>query len=134
VTFSFDIPGKAAPKGSRRSGTRKDGSRYSYESNPAVPVFMRLAKEHLRIAVAEQGHALVPKSQPLELLVTFYVERPKNPTYSYPPMGDIDKLVRVLLDSAEGIVFENDTQVVSIDALKTYADVSSTVGFVRPAV
>jgi crossover junction endodeoxyribonuclease RusA len=133
MTFSFDIPGKAAPKGSRRSGTRKDGSRYSYESNPAVPLFMKLAKAHLREEAARQGWTLVPKSQPLHLLVTFYVERPKNPTYSYPPMGDTDKLVRVLLDSAEGIVFENDTQVVSVHASKAYADVSSTVGFVRPA-
>jgi crossover junction endodeoxyribonuclease RusA len=134
VTFSFDIPGKAAPKGSRRSGTRKDGSRYSYESNPAVPVFMRLAKEHLRTAVAEQGHALVPKSQPLHLLVTFYVERPKGPKYGYPPQGDVDKMVRSLADAMTGIVYEDDSQVVSVHALKTYADVSSTVGFVRPAV
>ena len=131
--FKFDIPATAVPKGSRRSGTRKDGSRYSYESNPAVPVFMRLAKLALVKQAAEQRHTTYEKAVPLVLRVAFVVERPKNPSYDYPPQGDTDKRARAICDvlQAAGVIAD-DTQIVRLEAEKMYGAEARTYGYVAP--
>lgn len=130
-TFTFDIPGKAAPKGSRVAGVTKTGVRFNRESNPHVPIWMK----HAKAVLSEQAvdHTLFPKDTPLRLEVTFYVQRPKKPTYSYPPQGDLDKYVRAVSDALTGICWTDDSQVVSISARKAYDETARTVGHVIPA-
>lgn len=133
MIFRFDIPGKAAPKGSRVSGVTKTGVRYNREANPRVQLWMSHAKDVLREQAAEQRHVTFTKDMPLTLRVAFVVERPKKATYEYPPQGDTDKFVRAVGDAlqAAGVV-EDDAQIVRIEAEKLYGSVSCTRGYLTP--
>lgn len=132
MDFAFTIPGKAAPKGSRVAGVTKTGVRFNRESNPHVQIWMRHAKATLTTAACEAQHIAWDKDTPLAVTVTFYVERPKKPTYEYPSRGDVDKLCRSLLDACTGIVWADDSQVVHLEAVKAYADTASTDVVVTP--
>ena len=66
-------------------------------------------------------------ADPVELTVTFYLERPatikqaKRPLPIKPP--DLDKLVRGICDAlSDAGVWEDDAQVVKLTAFKEYAD------------
>lgn len=43
------------------------------------------------------------------------------------PVGDIDNLVGAVLDACEGILFENDRQVVQVKARKMWGDIDTVV-------
>lgn len=133
ASFSATIPGKAAPKGSRVAGITKTGVRFNREANPAVAVWMKHAKATLTRLAADRQHEPWDKTQPLVVEVTFYVERPKKPTYSYPPRGDVDKLARAVLDACTGIVWDDDSQVTDLSATKDYGPEAYTVITVSPA-
>lgn len=131
--FKFEIPGKAAPKGSRVSGVTKTGVRYNREANPRVQVWMKHAKQLIADQALEQRHGTFTKDVPLVLHVTFVVERPQKPKYDYPPQGDTDKLTRACCDAlqAAGVV-EDDAQIVRIEAEKLYGVTSCTRGYLTP--
>ena len=139
MIFTFEIPGRPAPKGSRVSGVTKSGVRFNRESNPRVGEWMKLAVEHLdREALLQCWHT-VPKDIPLVLEVVFTIERPKNPSRTYPSSGDTDKFVRAVGDAlqhrtAQLPVITDDAQIVEIRATKTYGAVSSTRGTLTPAL
>lgn len=123
---SFEIPGKAAPKGSRTVGFRKDGSVYTREANTRVGQWMKVAKE-----ILEGEPELRP---PYRLQVFFVFERPKKGKYEYPVQGDLDKLVRALCDSLQAAsVIEDDKFIITIDAEKHYGPVNLTRGTVEEA-
>lgn len=125
--FEAVIPGRAVPKGSRVSGVTRTGVRYNREANPAVGPFMKLARGALHARALEVGHEPWEKSHALSVMLVFRVERPKSPSYSYPPRGDIDKLARAVLDACTGIVWDDDSQVVRLDASKVFAGESRTL-------
>lgn len=62
--------------------------------------------------------------EPLELTVIFYLPRPKSVLdRAYPAvMPDLDKLVRAVGDSLSGVVYVDDSRIISITAKKLYAD------------
>lgn len=122
----FEIPGRPAPKGSRATGRRKDGSVFTYEQNKRVGPWMRMAEEILT------GQAEL--KPPYHLHVSFIYERPKKGKYDYPAQGDLDKCVRSLCDSLEASgVIENDKFVLRIDAEKFYGPKEMTRGYVEEA-
>ena len=41
------------------------------------------------------------------------------------PSGDIDNLQKGIFDAMEGILYKNDTQIVSVNAIKKYGDEDS---------
>jgi Holliday junction resolvase RusA-like endonuclease len=122
----FEIPGRPAPKGSRATGRRKDGSVFTYEQNKRVGPWMKLAQELLA------GNPEL--SPPYHLHVVFVYERPKKSKYDYPAQGDLDKCVRSLCDALEasGIV-QNDKFVLRIDAEKFFGPKEMTRGYVEEA-
>jgi crossover junction endodeoxyribonuclease RusA len=64
-----------------------------------------------------------PLDEPLELSVIFYLPRPKTATRDFPAvMPDLDKLIRAVGDSLSGLVYVDDSRIVSINAQKRYAD------------
>ena len=64
-----------------------------------------------------------PLDEPLELSVIFYLPRPKTATRNFPAvMPDLDKLIRAVGDSLSGLVYVDDSRIVSINAHKRYAD------------
>jgi crossover junction endodeoxyribonuclease RusA len=62
--------------------------------------------------------------EPLELTVIFYLPRPKSVLdRAYPAvMPDLDKLVRAVGDSLSGVVYVDDSRIISLTAKKLYAD------------
>ena len=47
--------------------------------------------------------------------------KPKAPSHCTARIGDVDKLSRALLDSCTGVSFEDDAQVIALNAQKRYA-------------
>ncbi len=62
---------------------------------------------------------------PLEISVVFFLPRPKSLAKSYTgphlKKPDVDKLLRSTLDALTGVVWKDDSQVVSVTAGKRYA-------------
>ena len=64
---------------------------------------------------------------PLKCTLVFVFKRAKsckNNKYSM-PSGDIDNLQKGIFDAMEGILYKNDTQIVSVNAIKKYGDEDS---------
>ena len=129
---TYRITGRPTPKGSRRTARTKTGQTVNFESNPRVRGWMSSAVEQL----AEQT-TRAPLDGPYHVLVVFTYKRPKRPTYEHPSQGDIDKLVRALLDVLgpgskrpngkryAGIITD-DAHVISVDATKMWGDRDET--------
>jgi crossover junction endodeoxyribonuclease RusA len=62
--------------------------------------------------------------EPLELSVIFYLPRPKTvQDREYPAvMPDVDKLLRAVFDSLSGVVYVDDSRIITVSAQKRYAD------------
>jgi crossover junction endodeoxyribonuclease RusA len=72
-----------------------------------------------------------PIDEPLELSVIFYLPRPKTATRDFPAvMPDLDKLIRAVGDSLSGLVYVDDSRIVSISAQKRYADYRGPGAFI----
>lgn len=101
-----------------------------------TPPKMKAAKEALRWAFKEKCSE--PLEGPLILLVAFAFEPPKRwrkterqavkdgarPGHYIKP--DLDNLLKLCLDAGNGILWNDDAQVVSVDACKCYADEAET--------
>jgi len=66
-----------------------------------------------------KGHKML--HGPLDIEVVFCVKKPKKPKYSYPKRGDLDNYVKSFLDSLNGIIYEDDSQVVRCLSMKRYS-------------
>jgi Holliday junction resolvase RusA-like endonuclease len=66
----------------------------------------------------------VPIDEPCELIVAFYLPKPKTVTRSLPSVSpDLDKLVRAVGDSlTDSGVVADDSRIVRISARKLYAE------------
>jgi crossover junction endodeoxyribonuclease RusA len=116
------VPGVPAPQGSKRHV----GNGILVESSKKVGPW----RERVGLVFAE--HYSEPTRGPVRCNIDFIFVRPSShlrtngePRSSAPPYpgrrdGDLDKLVRAVLDAVTGIVFVDDTQVVSFVASKKY--------------
>lgn len=138
--ITFTVQGAAAPQGSKRHL----GHGVMIESSKRVKPW----RSDVRDAAYEAMHRVKPPENlaflpaltaPVKVAVEFVYRRPAGHFLSdgaslsaagrragYPPGrgsksgGDLDKLVRAILDSLSGIVFVDDGQVVDIRATKVY--------------
>lgn len=69
------------------------------------------------------------KEKPLRIKVQFNMKRPKSVKRVYHTVkSDIDNLLKNLFDSLQGILFEQDQQIIEIHAKKSYAENLENVG------
>jgi len=65
-------------------------------------------------------------SEPFQgpLLVQFiaYMKRPKKTSFEYPPRGDVDNLFKSIADGANGVLWEDDSQIVRMTSEKRWAE------------
>jgi Holliday junction resolvase RusA-like endonuclease len=62
-----------------------------------------------------------PHSLPTKITITFFMPRPKTVKRAWPSVApDLDKLIRAVLDGLTGVAYEDDGQVVQIEAQKLY--------------
>jgi Holliday junction resolvase RusA-like endonuclease len=111
------IPGTPAPKGSLRC--RRNPSHTLYEDNPRTKPWRE------KVADAARKVQQTPdKGQPLDVEITFTFDRPKSVRRDLPAsrsVGDVDKLVRTILDALQdGGALLDDAQVTDVSARKRY--------------
>lgn len=120
----FTVNGIPQPKGSTRAFMRP-GARFPIvtSDNPKVKAWQKVVG--LGAAMA-RGAGVPPLQGPVELVVEFYLARPKylakRATPQHLTRPDVDKLTRAVGDALTGICWEDDGQVVRLVASKAYAE------------
>ncbi len=144
---SFFVPGKPAKKGSHNSrafvGAGGQLGSYTYDADKGLTKWAKAVHVVALAAVREQrGTGYTPTIAPVAVRVTFLFARPRShglrwgtrgkPRQLPPPtsrmLGDVDKLCRGFLDSLTGVVWQDDSQVVRLEAEKAYAEVGEVPG------
>ena len=133
----FTVPGEAAPQGSKRAVRLRNGRTVLLESSKRLKPWRSLVS--LCAAEAWQGP---PCAGPVALELDFAFVRPKSHLTTkgavrtgapaFPGRIDLDKLVRSVGDGMTGIVYGDDSQIVSIIARKGYGPQARTVVRIRP--
>jgi Holliday junction resolvase RusA-like endonuclease len=104
-------------------GNRAQGGRF-IEASKYLPAWRKAILEAALTAMEEQGWEKT--SGPVEVDVTFYLERPSTVKVSARPWPikppDLDKLVRSLDSLTDAGVWDDDGQMVILRASKQYAD------------
>lgn len=120
-TFPIFIPGIPRPQGSK-SVNRRTG--HMFEANPKHAEWRHTMTTSLIAWTGTWFGAWEPYDGPLAVDVTFWMPRPKRPTYSLPAVKpDTDKLCRALGDSMQqsGLIRE-DSRITTWHARKRYAE------------
>lgn len=110
MNWKFDIP----PVAASRPRVGKWGAYYSgpYKS------FREEAKEKV---FGILGQDFVPLQGPLAVVVEIYATQPKSTKLDY-PRPDIDNYTKAVLDSLNTLLWEDDSQIISIYATKQWAE------------
>jgi crossover junction endodeoxyribonuclease RusA len=124
-TISFIVYGEPIPQGSTRAFIPKGWNR------PIITAANKRTKpwrqEVSGSAVAAMEKAKLPlmtRGVGVAVACSFYFVKPKSTKKSVThktTKPDLDKLVRAILDALTGIVFEDDSQVVSLSLVKEFA-------------
>lgn len=122
-TIKFSVKGYPQPKGSTRAFMPK-GARYPIitADNPKTRPWARKVGYLAQVYAPAGG----PWDGPVELHLSFWLKKPKSLPKTRRSWAikkpDIDKLCRALLDSLTGVLFRDDSQVVSLHVWKDYGD------------
>lgn len=129
MSVSFCAYGLAKPAGSKTVGHTKTGAHFVRDSSGARGKDWRRNVAQAA-GIAMQNRALL--DGPVRLQITFYVPRPKahfgakglKPSApEYPTVRpDITKLLRAVEDACTGILWRDDSQIVSQHAFKRYGE------------
>jgi crossover junction endodeoxyribonuclease RusA len=128
--YSFTVWGTAAPQGSKRHV----GNGVMLESSKRL----RPWRQDVRFAALEKRPPDWDMTTPMRLDLVFWFARPashygtKNGALYLKPsapaqpvsarLGDIDKLSRAVLDALTGVAYQDDRQVIALEASKCYLD------------
>jgi len=113
MTISFAVLGRPAPQGSKTimRGRLVESSKY-------LPAWRKVIAEAAAEAQAKTGWF---SENPLQMEVTFIIEKPKSVKRKYPTVPpDLDKLARSVGDSCTGILYNDDAQIVKLILVKKY--------------
>jgi len=129
--IEFRVPGVAAPQGSKKAFRTRGGRIALVESCSRVKPYRATVALAAREVWAEGAtHGTVGVS------IAFTFVRPKSHynakgvlragVATHPGKPDIDKLCRAVLDSLTGIIYADDSQVVSLVATKSYGNTAES--------
>jgi crossover junction endodeoxyribonuclease RusA len=115
--LTIDVSGEPASQGSHSVINGR-----IVQVNSAKHKKWRNAVAFAALDLVTDGWELI--DEPVELTVIFYLPRPKSVLdRAYPAvMPDLDKLVRAVGDSLSGVVYVDDSRIISLTAKKLYAD------------
>jgi crossover junction endodeoxyribonuclease RusA len=133
VTVTFFVEGVSRPQGSKRSL----GSGRMIEASPHIKSW----RHDVRYGAQQHRPASWETTAPMSVSIAFCFLRPKshynskgNLTLKSPAratsksIGDIDKLVRGILDALTTVLFDDDSQVVEVNAYKRYCSATERPG------
>lgn len=89
-------------------------ARVRHNAAPALSLWRSLIRERAHMAGAEQW------SGPIAMRISFGIKPPQDHRHGYPKRPDLDKLVRGVLDALTGVCYDDDSQVVTIQAEKVF--------------
>lgn len=111
IIFSATVPLSPVAKGRPRFGK---GFTYT-------PAKTRQAENALKSILRGSMLGRPPSREALALEVCFYLMRPKSVKRVHPSVRpDLDNYIKALMDAGNGIVWEDDCQIVDIRAVKRY--------------
>lgn len=114
--IEFTVAGRPAPQGSKRhvgGGRMLEMSKYVHDWRAAVRAAAHQAAQEARWQ---------PIDAPVVLRVAFYLARPKKPRFWVPAVApDLSKLVRATEDALTGVIWKDDSRVVSTISSKRFA-------------
>ncbi len=114
----YDLPVAPTAKGRPRVVRTKTGLSCTYSPDRTVD-----AEERIRWHLRQQGAEKFAAGTPLGVVLKFYVKPPQKIKCRFPiTRPDIDQFVKLVLDAGNGILWDDDSQVVSLVAHKIYAD------------
>lgn len=88
-----------------------------------VPTKTRQFKRDVELMI-HRRFLQAPWTGPIGLDVKFYSTRPKSVTRIFPHVKpDLDNYIKAVLDAANGILWKDDGQIVSLMARKLYATI-----------
>jgi crossover junction endodeoxyribonuclease RusA len=124
-TISFIVYGEPIPQGSMRAFLPKGWKRPIVTAdNKRTKPWRQDVKAAALEAVEKAKIPLMGRSVAVSIACNFYFTRPKSAKKSIThktTKPDCDKLGRAILDALTGVVFEDDSQVVSLSLLKDFA-------------
>lgn len=120
LLLDVTIPIAPVPKGRPRV------TRHGTHTPSKTRHFERSAAFYLRAAMGRAGLARVDRPRLLQLEAVFILARPQRlPKNGHRRLHgvrpDLDNLLKSLKDAMDGVVMENDAQIVSLTAEKWYA-------------
>lgn len=68
----------------------------------------------------------------LSLKIDFFFKKPNKPSRGYPSKGDLDNYLKAVMDSFNGVVFKDDSQVSHIECSKKYGSFDVVSISVKP--
>lgn len=118
-TRKFTVYGHPQPQGSSRAFNIKGRTVVTSANRNLKPWRQQLSETML----AESGKYAGESDQPVCMSLMFVFERPKSAPKKRVGMTvkpDVDKLCRAILDAGTGILYHDDSQVISLTAAKSY--------------
>ena len=128
--ISFFVAGTPKPQGSKRAFVNQYTGKASLSESAGEP--LKDWRYNVGVVARDTMDGAVIINGPVACRVTFYLPRPKGhylksglredaPTHR-DKKPDVDKLLRAVLDSLSGVVWKDDSQVISLLGEKRYAD------------
>lgn len=89
--------------------------------------------EKLINIMAKVQHKGEPLKGALSVVIVFFIKKPKSVKREYPTVKpDVDNLCKSALDSLNGIAFDDDSQIIEINASKKYNDIGGIFISIKP--
>ena len=119
--FEFTVLGRPAPQGSMKAFMRGGKPHLTCDNKNTVPFRQAVGWEALRQRPTDGLYA--PAGVAVAVHVGFYLAKPTStPKRVTRPCKkpDLDKLCRAVFDALTGVVWHDDSQVVSLHAMKNF--------------
>lgn len=117
TTQEFDLPWEPVAKGRPRV-TMRGGHARAY-----TPAKTRTAEAALRYMLSAAGARVVPRPIPITVRAVFRLPRPASlaKRFTAPTKKpDLDNTIKTLADAGNGVLWEDDAQIVELNVRKTY--------------
>lgn len=102
----------------------KGRPRMTRSGHTYTPQRTRDAEAHIREMATFAMNGKPPMQGPLKMKAVFTIKQPKsNKTKEHTGRVDVDNLFKLLADSLNGVMFEDDGQIIHIEASKKWGDV-----------
>lgn len=123
MLLTFTVPGVPVPEGRKRVTTR--GGKVHFYPNERTQNYRDRVAATVHEAMMRCQHADFPTSDPVAMRLVCFTPKPKNwlrsqvwPTNAR--SGDVDNLLKSVMDAMNGKVYVDDRQVVDVQVSKRF--------------